>query len=256
MEHLGSLAIETVAAAILHQLGESIEVNEEIAIGKRGCARNDAVVIPRITLRHHQRLASAVGATVAIRARRTATVKGSQDFLADHGRDVTGAEAVVDLGRWVMPSPLRARVAVTAVVTDKCVASRQHGRAAQPELVVARGRHDRARLPAAADDQHLAVPVSQRELDSEPYIRPDDAFDDASARRLARAFDSVRSRDLRRRVLRQREIREPQLHALLACFFGMSLRRRQQQQADRCAYSGSHCRSAMSPSASVPRQFT
>src|SRR6266403_99628 len=216
MEHAGRSGVEAAAAAILHQLHGSIEPNKQAAVGQRGRARDDAVVIPGIALRHHQRLAPSIGAAVVVGACGTAAVVSRQDCLADEPSDMSAAEAVIDLSRRVVPSPFGSGIAMAAVMADKCIALRQQRRAVHLVLVVIRRGRYGAGLPTSPDHQHLPVPADEGELDSEPHVWPNHAFNNACARYSAGAFNGRYSRDFRRCVLCEREIGRSQLRALLA----------------------------------------
>src|SRR5260221_5423317 len=215
MEHVGRSGVEAAAAAILHQLRRSIKPNKQAAVGQRGRTRDDAVVIPGIALRHHQRLAPSIGAAVVVGARGTTAVVSLQDCLADEPSDMSAAETVIDLRRRVVPSPFGSGIAMAAVMADKRIAWRQQGRAAGLLLVVVRPGRYGPRLPTGPDHHHLAVPAGEGKLDSEPHVWPNHAFNNACARYSAGAFSRRCGRDFRRRVFCEREISRSQLRTLL-----------------------------------------
>src|SRR5258706_122102 len=216
MEHVGRWGVEAAAAAILHQLRRSIEPNKQAAVGQRGRARDDAVVIPGIALRHHQRLAPSIGAAVVVGARGTAAVVRLQDCLADEPSDMSAAEAVIDLSRRVVPSPFGSSITMAAIVADKRIALRQQRRAVHLILFVVRRGRNGTSLPTSANHQHLPVPAGEGELDSKPHAWPNHTFNNACARYSTRAFNRLYTCDFRRRGLCERDIGRSQLRALLA----------------------------------------
>ena len=66
-----------------------------------GRAGDDAVVVVRVALRHHQALTPARRASVPVRVLRSATVERPRELDADHGHQVFGPVREVDLQRCV-----------------------------------------------------------------------------------------------------------------------------------------------------------